>query len=50
MARLILSAGGGVTNSSGGTISDCGALGHGPGSGSGIYVTGAAGSVANKAS
>jgi len=48
--NLVLRAGGGVTNSSGGTISGCGALGDGPGSGSSIYITGAAGTVANKAS
>jgi hypothetical protein len=49
MARLVLRAGGGVTNSSGATISGCGAPGHGSGNGSGIYITGAAGTFANKA-
>ena len=44
---LVLHAGGSVTNNVGGSISGLGALGAGLGSGAGIYITGAAGTVTN---
>ncbi|SEE85431.1 hypothetical protein SAMN05444161_7459 [Rhizobiales bacterium GAS191] len=44
---LVLHAGGSVTNDVGGSISGLGALGSGLGSGAGVYITGAAGTVTN---
>ncbi len=44
---LVLRAGGSVTNNVGGSISGLGALGAGLGSGAGVYITGAAGTVTN---
>ena len=44
---LVLRAGGSVTNNAGGSISGLGALGAGLGSGAGVYITGAAGTVTN---
>ena len=44
---LVLRAGGSVTNNLGASISGLGALGGGLGSGAGVYITGAAGTVAN---
>ena len=44
---LVLHAGGSVTNNVGGSISGLGALGAGLGSGAGVYITGAAGTVTN---
>jgi hypothetical protein len=44
---LVLHAGGTVTNNVGGSISGKGALGAGLGSGTGVYITGAAGTVTN---
>ena len=44
---LLLSAGGNVTNNAGGSISGLGALGAGMGSGAGVYIAGAAGTVTN---
>jgi hypothetical protein len=44
---LVLHAGGSVTNDVGGSISGLGALGAGLGSGAGVYITGAAGTVTN---
>jgi hypothetical protein len=44
---LVFHAGGSVTNNVGGSISGLGALGAGLGSGAGVYVTGAAGTVTN---
>jgi Tryptophan-rich Synechocystis species C-terminal domain len=44
---LVLKAGGSVTNNVGGSISGLGALGAGLGSGAGVYITGAAGTVTN---
>jgi hypothetical protein len=49
MARLVLRAGGDVSASSGETIADCGAPVTDWAGGSGIHLTGAAGTVANKA-
>ena len=45
---LVLRAGGSVTNNVGGSISGLGALGAGLGSGAGVYITGAAGTVTNQ--
>jgi hypothetical protein len=45
---LVLRAGGSVTNDVGGSISGLGALGAGLGSGAGVYITGAAGTVTNR--
>jgi hypothetical protein len=44
---LVLRAGGSVANNLGASISGLGALGVGLGSGAGVYITGAAGTVAN---
>src|SRR6202166_4388249 len=44
---LVLQAGGSVTNNVGGSISGLGALGAGLGSGAGVFITGAAGTVKN---
>jgi hypothetical protein len=44
---LVLRAGGSVTNDVGGSISGLGALGAGLGSGAGVFITGAAGTVTN---
>jgi hypothetical protein len=44
---IILRAGGSVTNNVGGSISGLGVLGAGLGSGAGVYITGAAGTVTN---
>ena len=45
---VVLHAGGSVTNNVGGSISGLGALGAGLGSGAGVYITGAAGTVTNQ--
>ena len=45
---LVLHAGGSVTNDVGGSISGLGVLGAGLGSGAGVYITGAAGTVTNR--
>jgi hypothetical protein len=47
---IVLRAGGNVTNSAGGTISGLGALGQGLGSGAGVYIAGATGTVTNNGS
>jgi len=44
---LVLHAGGNVTNNAGGSISGLGPLGAGMGSGAGVYIAGAAGTVTN---
>jgi hypothetical protein len=44
---LVLKAGGSVTNNVGGSISGLGALGAGLGSGAGVFIAGAAGTVTN---
>jgi len=47
---VVLHHGGSVTNAAGGSISGSGAIGHGGGSGSGVYITGAAGTLSNNGS
>ena len=44
---LVLRGGGSVTNDAGGSISGLGVLGAGLGSGAGVFITGAAGTVTN---